>query len=70
MNNKPILKSPNKPIPNPRPTATSTNLQITDQQPSHPKTLNHFPLSKLRVDLKRQEVPKDIKVRCTSVPEL
>ena len=44
------LKLSNKPISSP---------QIRNQPSNHPKVSNHFPFSKLRVDLKGQESPKD-----------
>ena len=54
-------QSPSQQLTQPK---NKPNLQITNQHPSHPKTRNDLPISKLRVDLKGQESPKDIKVRC------
>ena len=50
--------------------------QNTNEQPSHQKSHTQItktqtnPISKLRVDGEFKGIPKDIKVRCTPVPEL
>ena len=40
-NHKPTLRSPNKPIPSPKPTAKSISPHKSTQLPNHPKVDNH-----------------------------